>query len=528
MQIKFFNNKWLVTELTNPEKMHLRRNSVNVQTQGSALIMEDNIYNRILLNINLDTIMRDNRSHAAMEANINPQAREYQSNDLIRMLQRTHILNRNKPGYGKTFESIEYCRLMGFNKILIICPKSVCTQWKSQFARWWPEVEQHVVVGGPGPKSGVTSIFVTNYEQFTPVNVSEDKRKKKLAYPQVWQRCKSWIWDCIILDESHRIKNPKAQITIALKQLPSVHRLCLTGTPILGRPNDLWSQLHFLDPRWSGNNYWLFTERFCEIEANNWGKKPVGLTPSDSAQGLLALALSEMSVGGDNQSVTQGKNFIEIDLDMPPKMRTLYSAIANLALDKLDELGITVKNAMDQIVKQQQCTTNIGKLTDTIPNPKFEWIKDWLEDNEGEKAVIFTKFAEAAKSLQEYLSKSKILCGIYIGEMSEKDRIAAKERFVQLPAQRVIIGTIGAMGTGVDGLQEVCRNVIFLDRDWTPGINEQAESRVDRSGQVGMTNIWILYMKSTIDRFVEGIQTKKAEDIKELFKHVSDCLRSGE
>lgn len=526
MQIRRYNNKWLVSNLENREKLQLRRTGVNVQTQGNMLVMEDNIYNRILLDIRLDDLMGDNNQLKVDR--INPKAREYQRDDVMKMLSQQHSLNRNKPGYGKTFESIEYCRLMGFKKILIICPKSVCAQWKSQFALWWPKVEQDVVVGGLGPKKGERSIFVTNYEQFTPVNVSKDKRKKKLVYPQVWQRCKEWTWDCIILDESHRIKNPKAQITVAIKQLPSIHRICLTGTPILGRPDDLWSQLHFLDPRWSGNNYYAFMVRFCEMEANGFGKKAVGLTPSDSAKELLAKALSHMSVGGNNQAVTQGKNIIEIDLDMTLSMKKLYSAIVNLSLDVLDVHGITIKNAMDQIVKQQQCTTNIGKLDGGAGNPKFEWIRDWLEDNEGEKVVIFTKFAEAAKALQEYLLKNKIQCGIYIGEMSGKDRTAAIERFVQLPAQRVIIGTIGALGTGVDGLQDVCRNVIFIDRDWTPGINEQAESRVDRSGQVGMTNIWILYMKNTIDRFVEGIQTKKAEDIKEIFAHVSNCFRSGE
>ena len=101
--------------------------------------------------------------------------------------------------------------------------------------------------------------------------------------------------------------------------------------------------------------------------------------------------------------------------------------------------------------------------------------------------------------------------------------------FVQHSADcRVLIGTIGALGTGTDGLQYVCSNVVFLDRDWTPGLNQQAEDRVNRSGAKGMTNVWILSMEKSIDSYVEGIQSKKAQDIEEVFKRVSNSIRSGE
>lgn len=548
MQIKLWNKKWLVSNLTNEEKIRLRRTAVNYTVKGDVFEFEDNIFNRIILGISTQDIT-DLPLDEYTTTQISEQAREYQRKDIEGMRKLKNALNRNKPGYGKTFESIEYCRVMGFKKIMVICPKSVRAQWGQQFHRWWPEVDQDVVVEGVGPKRGDRSIFITNYEQLTFRNVAPKGAKKKILQPtQTWLRCKEWSWDIIIVDESHRIKNDSAQITKAVKDLPARHRMCLTGTPILSYPDDLWSQLNFLDPKLSGSSYWAFVMRFCEVEENPFGKKIIGLSPSDSARKLLAEALSRISVGGENHQVTAGINRIPIELEMPKEMKKLYSAVANLALEELDKYGITVKNAMDQIIKQQQITTNIGHLLASgaldesckggwkerpvIPNIKFEWIRDWLEDNEDEKVVIFTKFAETAKSLQEYLNKQKpaIKSEIYIGAMSEKTRTASKDKFVQPRAGgvRVLIGTIGAMGTAVDGLQYATKNVIFLDRDWTPGINEQAEKRVDRDGQPGMTNVWILHAKGTIDKYVEGIQTKKAEDIKEIFEHVNNGIRSGE
>lgn len=520
MQTKLWGTKILVTGATAPELQQLRRNAVNHETKGSTFIVEDNIFNRTLLGIDYPEFMFETEKACA----VSEAARAYQKKDIEHMLRLRYVMNRNKPGYGKTFESIEYCRVLGLKKILVVCPKSVRSQWKKEFKRWWPEVEQHIVNGGPGVDKEGWCVYITNYESFTPRRPRGSKRD---IMSQTWMKCKTFSWDVIILDESHRIKNAGAKITTAIKDLPGFRRMCLTGTPILGRPDDLWSQLHFLAPFYSGGSYWEFAKRFCELEHNGFGNKPIGLTPSSSAQDLLARVLAEITVGGDNHKLTEGKNIIEIELDMDQRQRKLYHEITSLCLDSLAENGITIKNAMDQIIKQQQVTTNCsrflrGEKEIVCPrNPKFEWIADWLEDNEGEKVVIFSKFAETINALQSYLSTRKYQTVTYHGKMSERVRAEAKEYFVQHSSCRAILGTIGALGTGVDGLQDVCRNVIFLDRDWTPGINEQAEERVNRSGQVGMTNVWILYMKKSIDKYVEGIQTKKANDIKEIFELVN-------
>lgn len=503
MLIRQLQKKLVLLECTNEEKMDIRRTCVNVATAGSTLLLEDNLFNRVYLQYKVEELLQLSRGECA--PSLNPLLRDYQIKDVLQMLPLNQVFNRNKPGYGKTFEAVEYCRLKGLQDILVVCPKSVAPQWTEQFLKWWPEVN-------------LEKLLVTNYEQLTPRNVAPKGSRKKILHPsQLWLKCKCKVWDIIILDESHRIKSNSAQITNAIKDLPSTHRMCLSGTPILGHPNDLWSQLHFLNPQWSGNNYWAFTTRFCEIEKSNWGNKPIGLTPSKKAQDLLTKVLSLVSVGGENHKVTQGKNIIPIKLPMDLQQKTLYRSIVKLALEDLEKRGLTVKNAMDQIIKQQQVTTNCCKFEGCKHNPKFEWVRDWLEDNEGEPLVVFSKFAETAKALQQFLKMGEL----YIGEMSAKERLSTKEKFIKnVATTRVLIGTIGALGTGVDGLQQVCRNVCFLDRDWTPGINEQAEDRVNRSGQVGMTNVWILHMQSTIDEYVDKVQNKKAEDIEEVFKNV--------
>lgn len=530
MQILSWNNKLLIDDLDISQRRELKRSSVGGDFSKPTVALPDTVVNRLLLDMNPQPLLKyTNVVDPESATRINVKARDYQVKDIMYMLQHKYILNRNKPGYGKTFESIEYCRLLNLKRILVVCPKSVCLQWRCQFEEWWPEVAPYVKVWGAGPLSGERSIFVTNYEQLTPVNISKDKRKKELIPTQVWQQCKQWSWDIIIVDESHRIKNPHAQITGALEGLPSQRRMLLTGTPILKHPDDLWSQLHFLHSRVCGDNYWDFTNRFCEVEEDDFGRKPLGLTPSENAKKLLQKVLSLISVGGQNQNVTLGTNLIEVPIQMTPEQRKLYYDVVRLSLDELEKVGVTVKNAMDQIIKQQQITTNVEKfLKGKTRNPKFDWVADWLEDNEDEKIVVFSKFAETVKALVENLQKRKIKCATYIGEMKGDEREHAKQMFIANHDVRVIAGTIGAMGTGVDGLQKVCNNVVFMDLDWSPGLNEQAWKRVERSGQQGVTNVWILHADKTIDRYVDKVQGKKADDIREVFENVRSGLGSGE
>ena len=73
----------------------------------------------------------------------------------------------------------------------------------------------------------------------------------------------------LVLDESHRIKSPDAKVTKALHALRSdaTRRYIMTGTPVANKPEDLWSQVFFLDDGQSlGTSFKAFRERFCTPE----------------------------------------------------------------------------------------------------------------------------------------------------------------------------------------------------------------------------------------------------------------------
>ena len=77
------------------------------------------------------------------------------------------------------------------------------------------------------------------------------------------------------------------------------------------------------------------------------------------------------------------------------------------------------------------------------------------------------------------------------GKLKDVDKEENKKEFIEGIA-RVLIGTIGAMGTGTDGLQYASHTAIFIDRDWSPEIMKQCEDRLNRRGQKYKVNIYVL------------------------------------
>jgi SNF2 family DNA or RNA helicase len=204
-----------------------------------------------------------------------------------------------------------------------------------------------------------------------------------------------------------------------------------------------------------------------------------------------------------------------VDLEMYAAQKKLYTMVRRLAIEELDQAGISIANAMVQIMKLQQLTTDPGSFEGYIEgNPKFDWITDLLEDNPELKICVFSKFKKAIIALQQKLGNE--ICVTIHGDISAKQREINKNRFIQEPSTRVIAGTIGAMSEGIDGLQKVCHTVVFIDCDWNPESNNQATARVFRQGQEYRVNVYILSCIGTIDKHIGKVARGKMEDIKEL------------
>ena len=149
-------------------------------------------------------------------------------------------------GLGKTIEAIGTANAMGPSRILVVCPASVLFTWRREIWKWQTlglpvfliqagrdTTINHELIGW-----GANGWYIINYD------ILRD-------YPEI-KSGKSW--DLLILDKSHKLKNPEAIRTQhvfgsdTIAPIRAEKALLLTGTPMINYVHDLYTQLHFLDP----------------------------------------------------------------------------------------------------------------------------------------------------------------------------------------------------------------------------------------------------------------------------------------
>ena len=159
-----------------------------------------------------------------------------------------------------------------------------------------------------------------------------------------------------------------------------------------------------------------------------------------------------------------------------------------------------------------------SRETDYPYGVKFEYIFEMLRNNDDLKVVVYSKYAKVIEQLVEYLNKQKITVATYTGKQSSELRESDKQFFINNKYCRVLAGTIDALGTGVDGLQNVCHVCVFIDRDPRPTINEQCEARLHRKGQTEKVLCYYLECAKTVDKHMDKLNNVRSEDLRTLLE----------
>ena len=457
--------------------------------KDSFIIAEDNLINRLVLGMSVTEVIERNVSRIANTDGLQP----FQVKDIDKMMGLQHCLNANPMGLGKTVETVRYLAANNPKTALIVCPKIIRTQWKDQLERWG-NLKAEIYDGQQNVAPG---IWIINYD--------------KLRNEKTLMKFKEFQWEFLILDEAHKIKSRSAQQTRAVKNIPAAHRVALTGTPILRYVDDLWSILNFLDPQYACNSYHTFVDYFCEQQQTPWGPKIVGMTKNPNKIALLNALLDFISVR-NAVKVGVGKTREIVRLPMTKKQRELYKKEKQLLLDELPE-NCTIANGAVLTIRLMQTTSWPGLFEPGEHGPKFEWVLEMCKNNPTEKIVVFSVFERTATALKLFLEDNGIHASTITGKQKAETNEKSRSTFIEGGSQ-VLIGTIGAMGQGYDGLQEVSHTLIFVDRDWSPEILKQAEDRLNRMGQKKMVNIYYLECQGSFDQHVGRINFNKADDIR--------------
>ena len=450
----------------------------------------------------------------------------FQAEDTEALQDRKSVLLAWEMGTGKTYAGIELDlrhralrRAEGFGQLptLVVAPLSTL---ESTWAEHFEELtDLDYVVIDPKKrdlfvkaiKNKIADVYIMHWE----------------ALRLVQKELRTFQFGHIIADEVHRAKSRKAQQTLALKKLRAQKKTALSGTPVTNKPYDLWSILNWMYPE-QYRSFWKFYERYCDYEIAYPHGYHKFLGPKNEEELLQTIApyyrrhlklqkCCEHHPNGVQPDLPE-KYYTKIEVDLTPKQRKAYEEMKKEMIAWLDNQDETVPLVapvvIAQLVRLSQLSVayaSIGLpsqndlekgLTSspvvlTEPSSKLDALMQIIEDNEEEQIVVFSQFKGAIKLIQERLRRAKISYATVTGDVAASDRPNEIRRF-QTQDARIFLGTIGAGGEGITLTS--ASTVVFVDRDWSPAKNAQAEDRLHRIGQRNAVQVIDIVSRDTVDQ----------------------------
>ena len=417
-------------------------------------------------------------------------------------------------GLGKTIQALATLEASDAFPALVICPASVKLNWLRETRTWLPHRRATVFESFPIDHD----ITIINYEQLTKLVAKSDAPRKEVA-----SKLKA-----VVLDESQYIKNHKAKRSARAKALGKdvPVRLCLTGTPVLNRPQELISQLEFLGRIEEFGGCWGFAKRFCNPKHNSFG---YDLSGSDNLEELNTRLRSTCYIR---------RRKAEVLTELPEKQRTVVpveitnraeytraqtqliawlrenaandqdflASIAHLPPDEIQTQTRERANSVAERARRAQELVRIEKLKQLAATGKLTAVEQWVETflESGEKLVIFAHHQSIVGQLAETFSANSIT-----GSTPPVRRQELVDLFQDDPATKLIVCNIKSAGVGIT--LTAASNVCFIELDWTPAAHDQAEDRCHRITQQNSVNAWYLLADDTIDTEIyDIIEAKRA------------------
>jgi SNF2 family DNA or RNA helicase len=320
-------------------------------------------------------------------------------------------------------------------------------------------------------------------------------------------------WFHVIADEAHAIQNRKSKQSQALKVIPAGYKSALTGTPAFDKPDDLWSILNWLYPKfWS--SYWEYYNQHIMFDNFNGYKTIIGVNNPEKLQAQM----DGFYIRRRKEDVLldlPNKYYTQIDVDLLPQQRRAYNSMKNDMLawiGQQEHLPVVAPVVIAQLTRLQQFACAFAewneekeKMMLSEPSSKLDAVMDIIEST-GQQIVVFSQFAQVIKLLAARLEKKGITCGKFIGETPNDERARIISAFQDRKIQ-VFAGTIAAGGVGIT--LTAASIVIFTDRSWSNALNLQAEDRLHRIGQKDAVQVIDIMARDTIDaKRIKVIQQK--------------------
>lgn len=435
-------------------------------------------------------------------------------------------------GLGKTLQIIDLVECLGekVKKALIICGvNSLKYNWREEVSKH--SNEKGYVLGTRYRKNGKEYLGSTKDKINDLSNLPDNKYiitnietlrlgakkigKYKYDFPianKIKELCNDGTIGLIAFDECHRAKDSTSLQGKAMLEISAPHMIAMSGTPLMNSPIDLYFPIKWLG--YENHSLFEFKRHYCRLggynDAEILGYKNLDELRSLVDQIMLRRLKTEVL---DLPDKIEKLEYVE----MSSKQSKLYLEIQQNTKTLIHQIRMS-NNPLSMLLRLRQVTGWCGIIDESIQeSAKMQRMVELVEDivANNQKAIIFSNWTSITEVAVKLLSKYN---PAYItGDVKQEERMNEVDRFQNDERCKVIIGTIGAMGTGLTLTS--AQNVIFLDEPWTKALKNQAEDRAHRIGTKGTVSIITLMCKDTIDDRIHDLIEKKGK--------MSDALIDG-
>lgn len=468
------------------------------------------------------------------------------------MSEEAGALITSAPGAGKTLVTAEIIKGLDVaGVILIVAPQGThMGAWRKTLVRQGvitPD-QFHVLIGTAKGKKAfanlqwrIPGVYITTHQWFAR---------------QDWSKIKP---DVAVIDEIHMagaygIATSKNLIGDSKKAgLWAKYRIGLSGTPWRNKFENAWVISRWIEPRAQTLDYYVWRLSACLTKPDPFavqGRRVIGEKEPGKLVNSLTVYIQHLQrerccrfhPNGFLASLPEPL-VIERISTMTRQQATFYSQMeSSLASSLMSEEGGEVKvhaeqfivvrgmlrrcalglphareeQVMDKKTKQFKTVTRLYYELDAI-SPKLDMLIEDMPSYEGRHTLVLLHSKQFTKVAVDRIAAAGYSVEAWDGDASKTKREDILTRFTNGELE-VIVGVISAMGTGTDGLQEVCWNLSWLSFDDDTSNNTQGIGRLDRLGQKQRVVTRHYLSDGTIDVGFYGKQMQKALDLEASLK----------
>jgi SNF2 family DNA or RNA helicase len=419
-----------------------------------------------------------------------------------------NTLISHEMGLGKTLASILYVEMNGFEKVVVITPNSLKFNYANEVEKFTDST--YHIVNWKKNKCGVedAKYVIVNYDFFNP---AKSKSEKNDRFLNKWNKLKIDKIDCVICDESQKLKNTNTNTFKNFKRTfkksifrgEKISKIFLSGTPAPNRAYELYTVLNQISPLDFPNKKYFY-EYYCGLTYdmnNGWGY----------THGTMEAKFEELY--HKIAPFTHRKRKFEALKDLPDKtyQRTILE-MDDHEYQVYDDIENSVANEFVEHPTGNPLTIML-RLRQYTAHLKIKPIVDLVENilETGEKVVIVDYFKESLIELKKLLGD---VAELHTGDQTVEERAEIVNRFQDSNSEVKVF--LGSIQTCNYGLTLTAASILFIiTLPYSVGEYDQVSDRLHRIGQKSAVNIYPLIFPDTVDDYVySSIEGKRKEIVK--------------